>query len=405
MNQDIKHTALGYIPQDWVVKNFGEIISSARYGLSAPSTPDGDIDFIGMADIQGGRVILPSKNRLNSSTVKNLEMEVLKHGDFLFNRTNSLDLVGKTAVFDSDLPCLYASYLVRYRLKETVDVRYVFYFFNVESNLTRLRKLATVGVSQCNISASTLEKNFPIPLPPLPEQKRIAAVLMTWDEAITKQGELVAALKERHRGLMQQLLTGKKRLPGFSGAWETVRLGEVFYLEPNSFESTNDPGKRITVLLYARGVEQREVRGTEKEGATKYYVRRAGQFIYGKQNFHKGAFGIIPPDLDYFESSGDIPALSFCDNVNKSFILHLMSRPSYYEGLEIYATGTGSKRIHEDTFLELEVELPSLAEQEAIAEVLETSERSIQLAEDQLASLKEQKQGLMEKLLSGAWRV
>ena len=66
-----------------------------------------------------------------------------------------------------------------------------------------------------------------IPLPPLPEQKKIAAILSTWDKALDATQTLINTLKRRKKGLMQQLLTGKKRLPGFSGEWEEVRLGEV----------------------------------------------------------------------------------------------------------------------------------------------------------------------------------
>ncbi len=85
-----------------------------------------------------------------------------------------------------------------------------------------------------------------------------------------------------------------------------VKLGDI--LTENKIESlSTSTDKRIRVRLNVKGVEQRPVTN-EKTGATKYYTRRAGQFIYGKQNLFKGAFGTIPDELDSFETSSDLPA-------------------------------------------------------------------------------------------------
>ena len=94
-------------------------------------------------------------------------------------------------------------------------------------------------------------------------------------------------------------------------SWKKVKLGSV--LTESKIESANpNPDKRITVRLNVKGVEKRPFEAGV-EGGTKYYIRKAGQFIYGKQNLFKGAFGIVPTELDGFESSQDIPAF----DVNK----------------------------------------------------------------------------------------
>jgi type I restriction enzyme S subunit len=82
------------------------------------------------------------------------------------------------------------------------------------------------GIKLNKAALSTL-KRFPIPLPPLPEQRKIATILSTWDLAIGKLEETIAQLQLRKKGLMQRLLTGRQRLPGFEGEWKEVRLGEV----------------------------------------------------------------------------------------------------------------------------------------------------------------------------------
>ena len=88
--------------------------------------------------------------------------------------------------------------------------------------------------------------------------------------------------------------------------WKKVKIGD-FLTESKIIAIESNAAHRITVRLNCKGVEQRSLKA-EKEGATKYYTRKSGQFIYGKQNIHKGAFGIIPQELDGFTSSADLPA-------------------------------------------------------------------------------------------------
>lgn len=114
-------------------------------------------------------------------------------------------------------------------------------------------------------------------------------------------------------------LIPKLRFPEFqnSGEWEEKRLGQMLTESKIPITDSN-PQKRITVRLNLKGVEKREFKGTEAENATYFFVRSSGQFIYGKQNIHKGAFGIIPEELDGYESSQDIPASILI----KDFILY-----------------------------------------------------------------------------------
>ena len=126
----------------------------------------------------------------------------------------------------------------------------------------------------------------------------------------------------------------------------------------------------MTVRLHTEGFEARKDRGTETKDATAYFERHAGQFIYGKQNLHRGAVGIIPTQLDGYSSSQDVPAFDWLPGHSSEFFLYYISQKPVYEGLERLATGTGSKRINPSAFLKVRLLIPSQPEQQKIAEVL-----------------------------------
>ncbi|NIK72983.1 type I restriction enzyme S subunit [Thermonema lapsum] len=189
------------------------------------------------------------------------------------------------------------------------------------------------------------------------------------------------------------------RFPEFqnAGEWEVKRLGEVL-VESRIRSEENDPRKRITVRLNQKGVQKREYRGTEAEDATIFFKRRKGQFIYGKQNLHKGAFGIIPDELDGFESSQDIPAFDFNSGYDPYYFVYYLGQEKIYTNLEKLSTGTGSKRIHPKEFLQVEFLFPSLPEQQKIAACLSSLDEVIAGEREKLALLQQHKKGLLQQL-------
>jgi len=143
-----------------------------------------------------------------------------------------------------------------------------------------------------------------------------------------------------------------------------VQLKEI--LTESKMESNEpDVGKRLRVRLNCTGVEKRPDTN-DKAGATKYYTRRSGQFIYGRQNLHKGAFGVIPEHLDGFESSADIPAFDVSPSCKPEWIDLFLKQGGYYLELAKLASGVGSQRISPTKFLNLEIPLPTISEQELI---------------------------------------
>lgn len=154
--------------------------------------------------------------------------------------------------------------------------------------------------------------------------------------------------------------------------WKKVKLGSLL-TESKIVSETPDTDKRLRVRLNMLGVEKRP-KTNDKEGATKYYKRKAGQFIYGKQNLHKGAFGIIPQELDGFESSSDIPAFDVDESCYPEWIYYFFKKGNFYAKLEGMAKGVGSKRINSYQIFEFDIYLPTKDEQKNILEKISNIE-------------------------------
>ncbi len=385
-----KKTKVGIIPEDWDVKKLGEV-AEVTMGQS-PDSKTYNKKGIGLPLIQGNSDI---RDRRTSPRLYTSEpIKTCNFGDTIMAVRAPVGTVAKSY----HKACIGRGVCsIR-----SINNNYMYYYLlNYEKNWIRLAQGSTfMAINSFDIS------NSKIPSPPLEEQERIADILSTWDRAIESYGKLLEEKKERKKGLMQLLLTGEKRLGGFIGPWKEVRLGDIFSI-PNKKEVI-DPeiNKIITVRLHRKGVFTGLQNETLSLGATKYYYRRSGQFIYGKQNIFNGAFGLVPKELDMCYSSADIPSLDFKDGlVVPKYIDYYFSRKSIYGRLESRAIGTGSKRLHESEFLKIEIILPSLEEQKAIAEVLATADEEIDLLEKLIEELEEEKKGLMQLLLKGIVRV
>ncbi|ABS60371.1 restriction modification system DNA specificity domain [Fervidobacterium nodosum Rt17-B1] len=182
--------------------------------------------------------------------------------------------------------------------------------------------------------------------------------------------------------------------------WKRVKLGEVLSISRIP-DNEKDPNKRITVRLWNKGVFAREVREVElnrEKESTIYYKRKAGQFIYGKQNLVRGAFGVIPPELDGYCSTSDVPSFDVSKNLDVYYLDYTLR--TLYKAFSLYEKGTGSKRVHEKDFLSFEIFLPPIFEQQKIAEILKTVDRAIEKTGKIIEKYKRIKQGLMQDLLT-----
>ena len=194
-------------------------------------------------------------------------------------------------------------------------------------------------------------------------------------------------------------LVPKLRFPEFrdAGGWKPKRLGR-FLSESRLPGSKGDVAKKITVRLWAGGVfaKNEAVQGSAN---TQYFQRKSGQLIYSKLDFLNQAFGIIPDELDGYESTADLPCFDISGDLNSAFILECVERKSFYLRVGEAADGSRiAKRIHPETFLASEIPLPSLSEQQKIADCLASADALIEAQGRKVEALKAYKKGLMQQL-------
>ena len=157
------------IPNNWVWTSVGEVCTNIQYGSSQKSSPTGKIAVLRMGNLQNGRIVLDKL--VYTSDSKEIEKYPLEYNDLLFNRTNSKELVGKVAIYKSEIPAIYAGYLVRLH-PILIDSDYLNYVMQSQYYWIYCQKVRSDAIGQSNINAEKL-KRFIFPLPPLQEQKRI----------------------------------------------------------------------------------------------------------------------------------------------------------------------------------------------------------------------------------------
>ena len=275
-------------------------------------------------------------------------------------------------------------------------------FHSLTGRYIEIRSLSNSGTQE-NLNGELI-KGITIPLPPLPEQRQIAAVLGTWDRAIEQTADLLRTLRTRHRGLMHRLLTGQIRLPGYVGEWQEVKLGEVF-------KERNQSGYHNLQLLSItaeRGVIHRnelEKRDSSNEDKSKYKRICPGDIGYNTMRMWQGRSavssheGIVSPAYTIVTPKS---------NADVQFMGHLFKYPDmihrFYRNSQGLVDDTLNCKFPEFTKVKASIP-PAVAEQRAIADVLDASLREIRQHEAKLEALREQKRGLMQCLLTGQVRV
>ncbi|MGR5240762.1 restriction endonuclease subunit S [Photobacterium damselae] len=356
--------------------------------------------------------IFPNKVRTNKliylcdEFASKSEHRKFKSGDIVTVHTGD---VGVSAVINTELAGSLGFATLNTRPnKELIDENYLCWFFNSERFINKCIALST-GDGRQNLNLKDFIK-MKVSYPPLPEQRKIAQILSTWDRGIATTEKLIDASKQQKKALMQQLLTGKKRLIDpetgnvFKGDWEATTISQLI-TESRLTGTNGELAKKITVKLYGRGVTKKEEKRLGSE-STKYYKRKAGQFIYSKLDFLNGAFGIIPQSLDGYESTLDLPAFDFTQNVIPKWFIEFVSRDDFYtSNLGLANGGRKARRVNPKDLLQIKVRLPSIKEQQKIASVLTAADKEIELLEAKLAHLKQEKKALMQQLLTGKRRV
>ena len=276
----------------------------------------------------------------------------------------------------------------------------------------KLSELATgTSNSMKNISKDAVMA-LEIPYPPLPEQRRIAEFLGTWDEAIEKLERLIEAKEKRLSWIRANILTGKVRINGFSSKWK-----QIIFLEIAS-RVTRSVGKaRVAPVSISAGkgfVLQEEKFGRNIAGKqySKYTLLFPEEFTYNKGNSKTYECGCV------YQWRGKAPVavpnvfVSFSLNAKLAdarFISHFFEADLHANELRKFINSgvrnDGLLNVTPDCFFKIILSLPELPEQKAIANILDTTSQEIDILRAELIMFQKQKRGLMQKLLTGTWRV
>lgn len=380
----------------WKTASIGTVIRSSQYGLSLPADPDGGMPIVGMKDIQDGRVRIDPDVRVNLSDDE-ADAYLLKDGDILLNRTNSPDLVGKAGIYRGTGKAVFASYLVRLELdREQVDPDFVIQILASEGGQRHIKQLATRAVSQANLNPTTFKNHFQIPLPALTEQVGIRDVLLAWDVAIEKTEQQIAAVGRRHYALLLCLLGTRlwadSRHERADGLFEAV-------------SERNRPDLPVLAVTQDQGVVPRtklDRRITmELSDPATFKVVCKDDFVISLRSFqggleHSAYDGLVSPAYTVLRCG---PALL------PRFYRHYLKSPDFLKRLAVAVVGIrDGKQINFPDFASIRLPLPGLERQLEIATVLDESEQEIALLKRQVERLRQQKRGLMQKLLTGQWR-
>ena len=250
------------------------------------------------------------------------------------------------------------------------------------------------GTAQPKLNREVCQK-IKVKIPQFNEQNKIANFLLVIDEKLRLLEQKYQYYQNFKKYLMQQIFTQKLRFDD-NCQYKTKQVKD--FLIESKIEGIDDINKRLTVKLNLKGITVRESKTIEIEGATKQFIRKTGQFIYGKQNLHKGAFGIIPKELDGYLTSSDIPSFDFKEGIEPKWFYYYFARKSFYEKLENLSTGTGSKRISPKEFLNIKIIVPEFKEQHKIVCLLEKFDEKINGISNQIVQMNMFKKSLLQQM-------
>ena len=314
---------------------------------------------------------------------------------------NTAALVGASGLIEVDYPNLFLpDRLWLVSAKSVIDVRWFASVVGSPSVRRRLSDSASgTSATMKNISQESF-LNTPVLIPSLPEQRKIAAVLRAWDEAIHKASKIIELRQSHYRGIRDKLIDWQH------GRRKALSLLVTSVARP--VPRPDDSYSALSIRSHGKGTFIRLVNDPNSVSMDTLYVARNGDLIVNITFAWEGAIALVPPEHDGCLVSHRFP--TFVPNATAAdarFLRHTlrMRRFTHLLGL-VSPGGAGRNRVlNKRDFLELEVPCPELLQQKAIARALDTAEASITKAMEYRDALERQKRGLMQKLLTGEWAV
>ena len=387
---DYKKSAVGIIPQEWNVERLGEICLTFKSGATITSQ---SIKESGLYPVYGGNGL---RGYTDSYT---------HNGDYI--------LIGRQGALCGNINFIrgkayISEHAIAVQPNESNSIEYLRYKLDFW-NLNRFSESS----AQPGLSVEKLVR-YKLAVPPLAEQRKIAEILGVWDEAIEKQSRLIEKLELRKRGLMQRLFTGRTRLTGFTTPWQKVKLGEIGKFDKGAGvpknKITSSGCKAITygeiytkynyvINRFASYIDEETARESKEISSGTILFAGSGETL---EDIGK-CVAFIDEGVAY--AGGDIIIFKPTIEVDSLVLSYILNSPSAIKQKRKYGHGHSVVHIYQKDLAKIELELPYLSEQKAIAEVLTVADNEIATHRKKLDALRLQKRGLMQQLLTGKIRV
>jgi type I restriction enzyme S subunit len=414
-------------PIDWKevkIKDIGK--------LSSGTTPlrsndrfhkNGNIFWVKTTDLNNS-VILETEEKITEAALNETSLRIFPKETVLVAMYGGFNQIGRTGILGIEATINQALTAIVVDKSQT-DPTFLLNWLN--ANVGVWKNLAGSSRKDPNITSKDVG-DFPFVQAPLPEQKAIASVLNLMDSAINKTNQLIAQKEFQKKGLMQQLLTGKKRLRGFSGRWSRVELKDCFtFVKTHSISrdglTTEISPNSIFCIHY--GDIHALYEGSYLDFSSQEKIPKIidPNFVLQQMDVLKEGDIILADASEDYNGVGEAVevknigseiavgglhtiVLRGTNNVTANgFRAYLFSSEKIRNELRRMATGSSVYSVTKGTLEDLVLLLPSLDEQIAITQILQTADREIQLLKSKAERLKEQKKGMMQVLLTGKKRL
>ncbi len=410
-SNDLIETEIGRIPEDWGLSKLSNIaqviVSNVDKKFEENEAP---VLLCNYMDVYQNEYITSNLEFMRGSASEaEIDKFSLRRGDVLITKDSETaeDIASAAVLADEiqNLICGYHLAILRpdkermdsYFLAKTLQHHRVHNQFVTKAN----------GVTRYGLTLSVIN-NATIPVPPLIEQAEIARILTTWDRAIERVQRLIEAKQRQKDQLVSQLLSGQKRFPGFQDEWKQVRLGTFLHPKFRKVIKPDGAYLRLGIRSHGKGTFTSVVDDPETIALTHLFQTRKDDLIVNITFAWEGAIAIVGPDGDGALVSHRFPTYVFyTSTMLPEYFKHLMVTDRFFYELDLISPGgAGRNRVmNKGDFLKITVTIPGVEEQKKIAGVLGGMDEQIALLKKYLEKLKEQKKGLMQKLLTGEIRV
>jgi type I restriction enzyme S subunit len=406
-------SALHYIPDGWKRLSLHQLaliqtgVAKGKKDIKNPI----ECPYLRVANVQDGHLDLAEVKTIRIAS-NELNRYSLRHGDVLMTEGGDFDKLGRGFVWEEQIPgCLHQNHVFAVR-PDTSKLDPYFLSYQAGSSYGKgyFVSCSKQSTNLASINSSQL-KEYPVLLPPLQEQKAIVLIVQRWDCAIDHTESLIAAKQERRTWLMQQLLAGKRRLPGFIKPWARVKIGEVLKEVKRPVKWNDDDLYRlISVRRRSEGLFLREELYGHQIKTKKMNIAKEGDFLISKMQIVHGASGLVTKDFDGMNISDSYISLRAQEpkSFEIDFFNWLSKLPHMYHHALFSSYGVHIEKMtfNLSDYLKQRIFVPPyVEEQKAIVNVLRTADHELDLLRTQLDALREQKKGMMQQLLTGKIRV